>query len=102
MAKRASLKSKANLKAWQMVKGFCLSWKVSIKYAYSYFHSDYSLYFEISFVKKDNSESKRLGSNMELKNGVIIFYSLTDKCYKTAYPNKVTDLKAVNIEVKAV
>jgi len=98
--KKKISRSKVNKKAWEFRRKFSLTWKVALRYAWSYFKENYPPYFEIEFEKKDKSKTKRIGSNLELKKQGLIFYSISDSQYKTANPEKVISIIAKNLEVK--
>ena len=101
MAKRKSLRTRINARAWKVRNQFGLSWAISLKYAWSYFKSDYSQYFEIEFKKKSGQVTKRQGIDLELKKQGLVFYSLSDSSYKTASPENVISLKAVNLTLNS-
>ena len=100
MAKRKTLRARVNSKAWKVRREFGLEWSVALRYAWSYFKTDYSQYFEIEFIKKNGEVTKRQGTDLELKKQGLVFYSLSDSSYKTANPEKVRAIKAINLTTK--
>jgi len=95
-----SKRSRVTTKAHTVRKKLKLNWGICIAYAWSYFNTDYSPIFEITFVKKDETQTTRTGIHPELKPEGIVFYSLTDAQYKTAKPEKVLSLIAKKGEIK--
>lgn len=92
-------KKKVFIKFHTLIKEFGLSKSVALSYAWSVYKENHSPYFEIQFKKNNDTITNKVGSNLELKNKVLIFYSVSDSQYKTAYSSRVLSLKAINIKI---
>ena len=83
---KASKRSKVMSQAWSLKNKYGLSWRVALKWAWDIVKRGWSAVVTIEFAKKDGEVTKRIATNLKLKEAgdgslSIQFWSMTDSSF---------------------